>query len=228
MNALKKVLNAAQNTLGNIIKSIFSSNKDDSKQGAPKEFKLAKDKVGEATTELAKATIKLDQKQSQLREAERNLAKVQIEWKQVQSQTKSVTNYVLAVNEASQAYAKAVDISKQATQDIEEHNAAVGNFEISIFKSSQGNIGAYKSFILGILVGMGLMLLIFIRRKIKTKKYHEKSELFSEINALRHLDEVNQSVPEFKVPAMRKAKAKTKKKKSVQTKKISSKKKTQR
>ncbi len=75
---------------------------------------------------------------------------------------------------------------------------------------------------------MGLMLLIFIRRKIKRKKYHEKSELFSEINVLRHLDEVNQSVPEFKVPAKRKAKAKTKKKKSVQAKKIALKKKTQR
>ena len=72
------------------------------------------------------------------------------------------------------------------------------------------------------------MLLIFIRRKIKTKKYHEKSELFSEINPLRHLDEVNQNVPEFKVPAKRKANAKTKKKKSNQAKKIVSKKKTQR
>jgi hypothetical protein len=71
------------------------------------------------------------------------------------------------------------------------------------------------------------MLLIFIRKKIKSKQYN-KREIFLEIDASTKFDKVNQLVSEIKVPAKRRSTAKTKKKKSTQGKKSSSKKKTQR
>jgi hypothetical protein len=63
--------------------------------------------------------------------------------------------------------------------------------------------------------------------RFKSKQYN-KGEILLEFDASTKFDEVNQLVPEIKVPAKRRSTAKTKKKKSTQGKKSSSKKKTQR